>query len=39
MQPVTRLSLKTLELIIGPESPIEEGALRRLKRLGLLDAK
>lgn len=39
MRPVTRLSLKALEVIIGPESPIEEGALRRLGRLGLLDPK
>lgn len=39
MQPITRFSLKALEFIIGPESPIEEGALRRLKRLGLLDPK
>jgi uncharacterized protein (DUF2236 family) len=37
IQPLTRASLKFMNLLIGPESPIEEGALRRLKRIGLLD--
>ena len=37
IQPVTRGALKFLNLLIGPESPIEEGALRRLERIGLLD--
>lgn len=39
MRPVTRASLKLLELLMGPESPIEEGALRRLERIGLLGPK
>ncbi len=37
IQPLTRGSLRLLELLVGPESPIEEGALSRLKRIGALD--
>jgi uncharacterized protein (DUF2236 family) len=32
--PLTRWLLKALRTTIGPESPIEDGALRRLQRLG-----
>jgi uncharacterized protein (DUF2236 family) len=34
--PLTRFTLKAIRTIIGPESPIEDGAIRRLKRLGLI---
>ncbi len=34
--PVTRFTLKAIRTIIGPESPIEDGAIRRLRRLGLI---
>ena len=37
IQPLTRGSLKFLNLLIGPESPIEEGAIRRLQRIGVLE--
>jgi hypothetical protein len=37
IQPFTRGSLKFLNLLIGPESPIEEGAIRRLQRIGVLE--
>ena len=33
--PATRFLLKAIRVLIGPESPIEDGALRRLRRLGL----
>ena len=33
--PLTRVTLRTLQVIIGYDSPIEEGALNRLRRLGL----
>lgn len=33
--PLTRATLRSLQLIIGPDSPIEDGALARLKRLGI----
>ena len=33
--PLTRLTLRAIQLIIGPDSPIEDGALLRLRRLGL----
>lgn len=36
VRPTTLFSLRTLRWIIGPESPIEDGALLRLKRLGLI---
>jgi uncharacterized protein (DUF2236 family) len=34
IQPLTRLTLKFMRLAIGPESPIEEGSLARLRRIG-----
>lgn len=34
--PVTRFLLRAIRVLIGPESPIEDGALRRLKRLGII---
>ena len=34
--PFTRFTLKAIRAIIGPESPIEDGAIRRLERLGLI---
>lgn len=34
--PWTRISLRLIRWIIGPESPIEQGALERLKRVGIL---
>lgn len=34
--PATRFLLRAIRVLIGPESPIEDGALRRLKRLGLI---
>ena len=34
--PVTRVSLRALQLLIGPDSPIEDGALNRLRRIGLI---
>ncbi|MFM2024999.1 MAG: hypothetical protein RLZZ56_1012 [Actinomycetota bacterium] len=34
--PFTRFLLVAIRVLIGPESPIEDGALRRLKRLGLI---
>jgi uncharacterized protein (DUF2236 family) len=34
--PTTRFLLRAIRVLIGPESPIEDGALRRLKRLGLI---
>lgn len=36
--PVTRFVLKAIRVLIGPESPIEDGAIRRLKRLGIISA-
>ncbi|MFM2384551.1 MAG: hypothetical protein RL166_425 [Actinomycetota bacterium] len=33
--PTTRFLLKAIRVLIGPESPIEDGALVRLRRLGL----
>jgi uncharacterized protein (DUF2236 family) len=35
--PLTRLTLRAIQVIIGPDSPIEDGALLRLRRLGLWD--
>jgi len=32
---LTRFTLRSIQLIIGPDSPIEDGALKRLRRLGL----
>lgn len=34
--PATRVLLRLIRIIIGPESPIEDGAIKRLKRLGLI---
>jgi hypothetical protein len=34
--PVTRFTLRTLQILIGPDSPIEDGALARLRRLGII---
>jgi uncharacterized protein (DUF2236 family) len=36
IRPVTRWSLRFMRLAIGPESPIEDGAIARLRRLGKL---
>ena len=36
VRPVTKGGLRFLRWVIGPESPIEDGALRRLKRLGVI---
>jgi uncharacterized protein (DUF2236 family) len=36
IQPVTRLLLGTMRWAVGPESPIEDAALRRLERIGVL---
>jgi uncharacterized protein (DUF2236 family) len=34
--PFTSWMLRAIRVVIGPESPIEDGALRRLQRLGLI---
>jgi hypothetical protein len=34
--PVTRAILRLIRVAIGPESPIEDGALDRLRRIGVL---
>jgi uncharacterized protein (DUF2236 family) len=34
--PLTRFILRSIRLAIGPESPIEDGALDRLRRIGVL---
>ena len=36
VQPLTRATLRFIRLAIGPESPIEDGAVDRLKRIGVL---
>ena len=36
VQPLTRFTLRFIRLAIGPESPIEDGAVDRLKRIGVL---
>jgi len=36
IQPLTRGVLKFIRLAIGPESPIEDGAIARLRRIGAL---
>jgi uncharacterized protein (DUF2236 family) len=36
IQPLTRLVLKFMRVAIGPESPIEDGSIARLKRIGVL---
>lgn len=35
VRPLTKFTLKAIRVLIGPDSPIEDGALKRLKRLGL----
>jgi hypothetical protein len=37
IQPITRFVLKFMRLAIGPESPIEDGAIARLKKIGVLN--
>ena len=37
IQPVTRGVLRFIRLAIGPESPIEDGAIERLRRIGVLN--
>lgn len=34
IQPLTRTTLRLIRTAIGPESPIEDGAIERLKRIG-----
>ncbi len=36
IQPLTRFTLRFMRLAIGPESPIEDGSIARLKRIGAL---
>jgi hypothetical protein len=36
IRPATRWSLRFMRAAIGPESPIEDGAIARLKRIGAL---
>jgi uncharacterized protein (DUF2236 family) len=36
IQPITRWVLKFMRMAIGPESPIEDGSIARLKRIGAL---
>ena len=36
IQPLTRFVLKFMRILIGPESPIEDGSIARLKRMGVL---
>ncbi|MEO0027380.1 MAG: hypothetical protein RL716_711, partial [Actinomycetota bacterium] len=36
IQPTTRGVLRIIRLAIGPESPIEDGAIARLERIGIL---
>jgi uncharacterized protein (DUF2236 family) len=36
IRPATRWSLRLMRAAIGPESPIEDGAIARLKRIGVL---
>jgi uncharacterized protein (DUF2236 family) len=36
VKPATRATLRFLQFLIGPESAIEDAALKRLKRLGLI---
>jgi hypothetical protein len=36
IQPLTRLVLRFMRVAIGPESPIEDGSIARLKRIGVL---
>jgi hypothetical protein len=34
IRPLTRWTLRLMRLAIGPESPIEDGAIARLRRIG-----
>ena len=36
VKPLTRLTLRSIQILIGNDSPIEDGALDRLRRLGLI---
>jgi hypothetical protein len=36
IRPATRWSLRLMRAAIGPESPIEDGAIARLRRIGVL---
>jgi uncharacterized protein (DUF2236 family) len=36
IQPVTRSALRLMRIAIGPESPIEDSSIARLKRIGVL---
>ncbi|NCA07783.1 MAG: DUF2236 domain-containing protein [Micrococcales bacterium] len=36
VKPLTRITLRSIQLLIGNDSPIEDGALARLRRLGLI---
>jgi hypothetical protein len=37
IQPLTRGVLRLIRFAIGPESPIEDGAIERLRRIGALN--
>ena len=37
IQPLTRGVLRFIRIAIGPESPIEDGAIARLRRIGALN--
>ena len=37
VQPMTRGLMRTMQLALGPSSPIEEAAIARLKRIGAID--
>jgi uncharacterized protein (DUF2236 family) len=37
IQPLTRAVLRLIRFAIGPESPIEDGAIARLRRIGVLN--
>ena len=36
IQPITRVILRIMRIAIGPESPIEDGAIARLRRIGAI---
>jgi len=36
VKPLTRMTLRSIQILIGNDSPIEDGALDRLRRLGLI---
>jgi uncharacterized protein (DUF2236 family) len=39
IRPATRWSLRLMRAAIGPESPIEDGAIARLQRIGILSTE